>query len=164
MTDATTFNEMATVFFLSAMPIVELRGAIPLGIGVFNMPVPLVMILAFFGNLLPVFAVYGVGQAWLDLMARKKGFLQRLTDGTVARARRAFMEKSARHGAWALPLFVAIPLPMTGAVTGALAAFLFGVPFRRALPLLALGVAIADVIVTLVVTGSVGALGFLAGL
>lgn len=149
------------VFLMSAAPVVELRGAIPLGIGVFSLPVPLVVVLSVLGNMLPVVAVYAVGGAWLSWTERRKGFFKRLTDRTVARSRRAFDGKRAIYGAWALPLFVAIPLPMTGAWTGAIAAFAFGVPFRKAAPLIAAGVCVAAAVVTLATTGALGAYGSL---
>jgi uncharacterized membrane protein len=149
--------QMGTVFLLSAAPIVELRGSIPLGIGGFGLSVPLVMFLAFLGNLLPILAVYACGNAWLRWSERRKGVIQRITERTIMRAQRKFKEQSLRHGTWALPVFVAIPIPMTGAVTGALAAFALGMPFKKAFTLIAIGVAGADVIVTLATTGTVAA-------
>lgn len=154
-------GKLGTVFLLSATPVVELRGSIPLGIGVFGLPVGVVMALAFFGNLIPVILVYLLGRRWLEWTAGRKNVLQRITDRTVLRARTKYAEKSARHGMWALPLFVAIPLPLTGAVTGSVAAFVLGIPLRRALPLIAAGVFVADVIVTLATTGTVTVLGFI---
>ena len=64
------------------------------------------------------------------------------------RTRRKHSKKFEKWGALALITFVAIPLPITGGWSGALAAFVFGIPFKKALPLIFSGVIIAGVIVT----------------
>jgi uncharacterized membrane protein len=66
-----------------------------------------------------------------------------------------------RFGALGLALFVAIPLPITGAWTGSAAAFLLGVPFRTAFPFILLGVSVAGVVVTAAVLGGVSLGGLL---
>lgn len=150
-------TKIGGVFLLAATPISELRGAIPLGIVGFGLPVPIVFMLAVIGNVVPVLLIYGIGHLWMAMVRRRKGFLERLTDGVLHRTERKFNRKYERYGLIALPLFVAIPLPMTGAWTGTLAAYLLGIPFRKALPAVAAGVLVAGVIVTLAVTGTVGA-------
>jgi len=68
-----------------------------------------------------------------------------------------------RYGPWGLALFVAVPLPVTGAWTGAAAAYVFGIPFRRSLPAIVAGVLLAGIVVTLAVRGVIGLGGLLAG-
>jgi len=152
-------SHLAAVFVLAAAPISELRGAIPLGIVGYHLSAGLTYAVATLGNLVPPFLIYGVGRAWIALVRRRKGFFERLTDAVLRRTERKFNGRYAKYGLIALPLFVAVPLPMTGAWTGALAAFLLGIPFRKALPAVALGVLVAGVIVTLAVTGAVEAFG-----
>lgn len=160
VTDAASMGDVshvAGIFLLAAAPISELRGAIPLGIVAFGYGVPLVFATAVIGNMVPVFLIYGVGHAWMAMVRRRKGFFERLTDAVLRRTERRFNGRYERYGLIALPLFVAIPLPMTGAWTGTLAAYLLGIPFRKALPAVALGVLVAGVVMTLAVTGTVGA-------
>ena len=156
----TQASHMATVFIVAATPISELRGAIPLGVFVFGLPIWFVVLVAIAGNLVPVVLIYGLGNAWLGWTERRKGFFKRCTDRVVGRAERKFADKYMKYGMVALPIFVGIPLPMTGAWTGTLAAFLLGIPFRKAFPLASAGIVIAAVIVTLATTGVVSFLGF----
>ena len=79
------------------------------------------------------------------------------------KARRRAGEKIKKYEALGLTLFVAIPLPVTGAWTGSVAAFLFGIPNRLAIPAIALGVAIAGAVITLVMTGTLAGIGFVVG-
>ena len=91
---------------------------------------------------------------------RRIGFMDRFFDWIFARTRKrsGALEK---YGALGLVLFVAIPLPVTGAWTGSAAAFLFGIPFRKAFPLIVAGVAIAGAIVTVAVLAGVSLGGVL---
>jgi len=104
------------------------------------------------GNLLPVVLVLPLLEgvvAWL----RRFALFERGFDRLFARTRRRFGPMLTRLGELALILVVAVPLPMTGAWTGCLIAFLFGIPLRRAFPLIGLGVMIAGAIVTLSTLG-----------
>jgi uncharacterized membrane protein len=149
------------VVAVAALPIVELRGSIPLAVGVLEMPLLQAFVLSVLGNLIPIFLIYWFGEAWMRWTENRKDFLQKLTDRTVNRSRKAFDGKYKKYGMIALPLFVAIPLPMTGVVTGTLAAFLFGIPLRKSFPLLAVGVVVAGLIVSAVTTGALSFLEFL---
>lgn len=155
-----TISRELTVFFVAATPVSELRGSIPLGIVVFGLSAYVTVILSVLGNLLPVFFIYGLGNAWIRWTERRRGFLHRLTHAVLRRSERRFRDKYIRYGMIALPIFVGIPLPMTGAWTGTIAAFLLGIPFRKAFPLVVLGVLAAAVIVTLATTGTYSLLVF----
>jgi uncharacterized membrane protein len=152
------FQSLA-VFLAAGMPVGELRAAIPLGLFVYGMPVSCAYILSVIGNMLPVLLVYGFGGMWLRRVERRKGRLQRMTDWFTARAKRKVENDVARNGLFvAIMLFVAVPLPFTGAYTGAIAAFALGMPFRRALLSIFLGVAVAGLLVVLAATGAVAGL------
>jgi len=140
------------VILLSAAPISELRGGIPLGIGLGFSPWT-TLCLALVGNL-TVIPILLWGLAWGERVFRRWRWSSCLMDAVFQHTRRKgkWIE---RFGALGLVLLVAVPLPGTGAWTGALAAFLFGVPRRRALPLIVLGVLIAAGLVT------AGTLGFI---
>jgi uncharacterized membrane protein len=144
------------VLVISALPVVELRGALPVAINLFGMPWYEALGLAIIGNFLPVPFLL----LFLESLARwasKVGIGRRLVEWVFGYTQRRgqIIEKYERIG---LALFVAIPLPMTGAWTGSIAAFLLGLNFKYALISIACGVVIAGVIVTcLCLMGWVGA-------
>mgnify|MGYP001189581976 FL=1 len=140
------FSKELAVLVIAALPIVELRLAIPLAINTFDFPWYYALLLAIIGNLLPVPFILLFLDAitrWLGKIALLDRFLNWLFERT--RRRGKIIEKYERIG---LALFVAIPLPITGAWTGSLAAVLFGLNFRYAFLSIFIGVFIAGVIVT----------------
>lgn len=145
-------QQVLWVLFVAALPVSELRGAIPLAILSFQFDPLTAYILSVLGNLLPIPFLLTLLAPVTNLLCRVS-FLDRLISWLFARTRRKHGTLVERFGALALVLFVAIPLPATGAWTGALVAHLFGIPFRYALPLITLGVLIAGVLVTLATLG-----------
>ena len=150
------FSKELAVLVIAALPIVELRLAIPLAINTFDFPWYYALLLAIIGNLLPVPFILLFLDAitrWLGKIALLDRFLNWLFERT--RRRGKIIEKYERIG---LALFVAIPLPVTGAWTGSLAAVLFGLSFKHASLSIFIGVFIAGAIVTcLSLLGWVGA-------
>jgi uncharacterized membrane protein len=141
----------AQVFLLSALPIAELRGGIPLAINGFGMPWQQAFVIAVVGNLTPVIPIlFALGPVtrYLERWAPARRMIEALFART--RRRSGLIEKYEAVG---LMLFVAVPLPMTGAWTGVLAAHIFGIRPLYAIPAVALGVAIAGVVVTLACQG-----------
>jgi uncharacterized membrane protein len=133
---------------LSILPIAELRGSIPFSLAN-GMPVWAAFALCVAANML-------VGPiAWLflstlhQLLSRWRPYA-RLFERLVERARRKVHAAVERYGYWGLVVFVAIPLPFTGAWTGTLGAWVLGMKVRRSLLAVALGVLIAGVVVTAV--------------
>jgi uncharacterized membrane protein len=143
------------VFIISMLPIVELRGAIPWALSPAMGP-PLnwaaAFGIAFCGNLVPVVPILRYLGPGSDLLRRRSAAFDRFFSWLFARTRRRGRVVE-RYGAIGLALFVAIPLPVTGAWTGSVAAFIFGIPFGRALACIALGVAISGTIMTLASLG-----------
>lgn len=142
----------AAVLLLSMSPISELRGAIPLGIGIYGYSPAQTYLLAVFGNLLPVIPL-------LLFLGPVSDFLMRFAIGKrfftwlFSRTYRRYIQNHENFGLAALTLFVAVPLPVTGAWTGCAIAFLLGLEARRAFPAIALGVMIAGLVVTVTVVG-----------
>ena len=134
------------VLLISALPIFELRGGIPVAIGLFHLPWYYALLLSVIGNLLPVPFILLLLDSATRLLSRIRlfdRFLTWLFERTRRRGR--IIEIYQRIG---LVLFVAIPLPITGAWTGSLAAVLFGLRFRHAFLSIFIGVLIAGAIVT----------------
>lgn len=145
------------VFLMAATPIWELRGSIPTGIFAMNLPWPEVFIVSLLGNIFPVPFIILLLDPVSKLLSRIK-LLERLLNWILQRTRRksSLVEKYEKIG---LLLFVAVPLPGTGAWTGALIAFLLGISLKKAFWPIALGVLVAGVIVlTLCLLGWIGAL------
>ena len=134
------------VFILSMLPISELRGALLVGIPVLDMHWYAALPIAIIGNLLPIPFLYFFLDRIRRLFARM-GPLGVLTEKYIASTgRRA--EFVRKYGKIGLAVFVAIPLPITGAWTGTVAAYLLGMKFRDAFPSIVAGVLTAGVIVT----------------
>jgi len=148
------------IFFISMLPVVELRGAIPLGLGLGLSPLAALAV-ALSGNLLVVpllLWLVPLVVAWLERYPWFKKFWDRLE----ARTRLKSEDTIQRYGALGLLLFVAIPLPGSGAWTGALIAVVLGLKKRYAAPAIALGVVLAAVLVTLASTGVLKGLEWMA--
>ncbi len=148
--------ELATVL-ISMIPITELRASIPIGIEVYDLPVMTVWILAVIGDLIPalfLLLIFPHAHRWLV----KTKFLGDLMTKKLEHAEKAFSGKYTKYGAIGLIIFVGIPLPFTGSWTGSLAAFVFGIPFRKSAPLITAGVCVAATLVTLITLFAGGAL------
>lgn len=151
------FSKELVVLIIAALPILELRGALPVAINLFNFPWYYALLLAIVGNILPVPFIL----LFLDTASRllsKVAFFERILKWLFERTRRRgkVIERYERIG---LMLFVAIPLPVTGAWTGSLAAVLFGLKFKHAFLSIFVGILIAGIIVTcLSLLGWVGAI------
>ena len=146
----TTFGKLLTTFGIAMAPVLELRGAIPVGVAA-GLPPAVACVTAILGNLLPVpfimllarrvadwlreTAFFGPRIVWLERRAHLKGRLVR------------------RYRLLGLVILVAIPLPGTGAWTGALVASVLDIRMRNALPAIFLGLVIAGAIITLLTLG-----------
>ena len=150
------FSKELVVLIISALPILELRGAIPVAINLFNFPWYYALLLAIIGNLIPVPIILLFLNAIVRFLSRVSIFDRFfLWLFAYTRRRGGIIERYERIG---LALFVAIPLPVTGAWTGSLAAVLFGLKFKHAMLSIFIGVLIAGIIVTcLSLLGWVGA-------
>ncbi len=131
---------------ISALPVLELRGAIPYGVWVLKMNPVKTLALALLGNLviiIPLLLFLDAVMSRFEKLEIGKRLIER------AKNRGKIVEKFELLG---LFLFVAIPLPGTGAWTGALVSFIFGIRKHLAVPAISLGVIVAGLIVTLIVS------------
>jgi uncharacterized membrane protein len=146
------------VIFLAMMPVSELRGAIPLALLKYNMnPYVAIPIIILF-NFLPVpliLLLLNPVERWL----RKWTFWSNLMDKIFERTRSRTRRSIEKWETLALILFVAIPLPVTGAWTGSLAAYLFGLDFKKSLVCIFVGICTAAFIVTLATLTGIKILG-----
>ncbi len=148
------------VIICSMIPIIELRGGIPLGMAL-GLPWWQSFIYAVIGNMLPVpFVLLFIKKiiAWTTTCRIK--FLNKFGNWLVKKAEKN-REKIEKYSFWGVCLFVAIPLPMTGAWTGTLVASVIDMKFWKALLSAFIGVLIAATVVTLIAYGALAAFTFL---
>lgn len=149
----TGLSPQLATFFLAMLPITELRAALPLALGVFNLPLPAAMFWSIIGNIIPaILLLYYLGPI-SDFFRKKNKFVDTFFTWLFARSRRKLNNSYLLWGNLALMIFVAIPLPATGAWTGAIAAWLFGIEKKQAILFISLGVIIASILVSLIYFG-----------
>ena len=140
------------VFLISMVPLIELRGAIPIAIGMGLPAIPAIIVCAI-GNMLPVPVIYFFARKFL-LWGAQQRYIGRLCSFFVVKGERAgqrLVEKTGRGGLFlALMLFVGIPLPGTGAWTGTLGASFLNMGIKSTALSVSLGVIIAGIIMTTV--------------
>ncbi len=137
------------VFLISMIPILELRGSI-LAAGFLKMEFLSTFIIAVIGNMLPIpFILLFIDKifAWLK-KTRLKNLVEKLENKAMSKS-----DQIRKYGRWGLLLFVGIPLPGTGAWTGALIAALLRMKKRESLPFIFLGVILAGLIMSLLAFG-----------
>ena len=147
----TQLGEFCFTILVSMLPVVELRGGIPFGVAA-GLPMPVAFLAAFIGNMLPVpFLILFVRRllTWLKgnvpIFRGAVNWLERRTERKKETVR--------KYQFWGLFLFVAIPLPGTGAWTGAMIAAALDMRLSRAVPAITAGVLTAGAIITLLTHG-----------
>lgn len=146
----TLFRAALLTFFTAMVPVLELRGAIPIGVAG-GVPVLIAMLIAMLGNLVPIPILILFTRKVFDWL-KTKGRIKILVEKLEAKAH-AKSEIVQKYEWWGLCILVAIPLPGTGAWTGALVAAVLGMRLKKAMPAIAVGVLIAGIIVTCVTYG-----------
>jgi len=149
-------SQLFNIFILAISPIVECRGSIPYGI-VAGVDLPTVLLVTLVGNCLPVpflLLLLKTVEGWL-MRREDSNPLKRLFIRYVESLRRRSRDQVEKYGFLGLVLFVAIPVPGTGAWTSSIVAYLFGMEWKRSLAAIVIGVLCAMAIVT-VLTLAVG--------
>ena len=153
------FWKILIVFIISMIPLVELRGAIPVAIGMdLGLPEWLVLIIAIIGNILPVPIIYLFARKFLEWGSKRNWKpLKQFCNFCLKKGQKAgqkLLKKAGKAGTYfALFLFVAIPVPGTGAWTGTLAASILNLDFRKTVIAITAGILVAGLIMLLVSLG-----------
>ena len=158
MPDTFELWDVIYTFLLSMVPVIELRGAIPLGAGL-GLPWYINYIVCVVGNFLPVPFILLFIRVVLNWM-KKVPKLDKIALWLEERAAKN-SDRVSKYATWGLMLFVAIPLPGTGAWTGSLVAALLEMRLKHSLLSVFFGVLVAGVIVSLIAYGALGFLNFL---
>lgn len=147
------------VFLISMVPLIELRGAIPYAVG-FDLPLVPSLVVALFGNLLPVPFIFLFARRIL-VWGKDKKYVGRFFTWCLEKGEKGGRKLEAKAGAGlyiALLLFVGIPLPGTGAWTGTLAASLLDMDFKKSMLYIFGGLLLAAAIMLAASLGVFGAI------
>lgn len=147
----TTLGNIVMTFIVSMVPVIELRGAIPLGV-LNGLDVEIAMLVSILGNLVPVPFIIIFIRKIFKWMQSKYEALAKVVHKMEEKADKK-KDQVLKYEFWGLMILVAIPLPGTGAWTGALVAAMLDMQLKRAFPAIALGVLFAGVIVTVATYG-----------
>jgi uncharacterized membrane protein len=149
-----SFTAELAVILTAALPVIELRGAIPVGISLGLSPIHSA-ILGFMGSMIPVPFILFAVRPLFDYLKTTRIFrklVNRITDNSM----RKHSGKVKKYGAWGLLILVAIPLPGTGVWTGSMVAALLGMRFKLAFPAILVGNFIAGILILLLSSGVIG--------
>jgi uncharacterized membrane protein len=141
-------KDIVWVLLITISPISELRGGIPLGISLGLNPW-FTFFIAVVANALIFFPVFFALRLFYDKLLCRIQLFNRYLESLRKRGK----PKVDKYGFWGLALFVAVPLPLTGAYTGTILAWLLGMDWKKAFPAIGLGVVVAGVVVLLITLG-----------
>jgi len=137
-------------FFTAMTPIGELRASIPIALGTYGMNIFETYIISVIGNMIPVIAILWILEPVSKFLMNRFRPSRRFFNWLFGYTRRRHSKRFEKYESIALVSFVGIPLPITGGWTGALIAFVFGIPRKKALLHIFIGVLIAGIIVTII--------------
>lgn len=143
------FPPQLSALLIAMLPVGELRAAIPIALKYYKLSYFSAYFWSVIGNMIPAFLIIKYIGRISDYLSKKSKFFNKLFGWLFERTRKKFNHHYDKHGMLALALFVAVPLPATGAWTGSLAAWLFDLPPKKSLAYIFMGVLIAGVIVSL---------------
>ena len=147
------FPHWLATMLMAATPVGELRLSIPVSVLGYHMPVWEAFILSVIGNMIPVIFILlfaGRFHKWVEKEAGKWG--KNWAD-YLAHVQKKFTGDYEKYGLIGLMIFIGVPLPGTGAYTGAIAAFVFGIPFKHSWPYVLGGVIMSAIITTILTVG-----------
>ncbi len=154
------FLKILLILLISMVPLIELRGAIPVAIGMeIGLPEWLVLIIAIIGNIIPVPLIYLFARkvlVWGSTKCKRWKSFKKFCSFCLKKGEKAGEKllKKAGHGLYfALFLFVAIPIPGTGAWTGTLAASILKLDFKKTIIAIIAGILVAGLIMLAVSLG-----------
>jgi uncharacterized membrane protein len=142
-------KDIVWVLLATVSPISELRGGIPLGILKYELDPLLTFFIAVVANALIFFPVFFALRLFYDKVLFRIPLFNKYLDSLRERGK----PKVDKYGFWGLALFVAVPLPLTGAYTGTILAWLLDMNWKKAFPAVGLGVVVAGVVVLLITLG-----------
>jgi len=145
--------EIIHVLVISMLPVIELRGAIPFAMTTYDFSAWTAFSVAVVGNIIPAFILVPLIGRIGAFLSGKSDLWEKVFSRFLERTRNNHEKKFEIFKEFALVVLVAVPLPMTGVWTASLVAYVFGIPSRKAIPLIFTGVVIAGATVVLTTVG-----------
>jgi len=145
--------EIATIL-MAMTPIGELRLSLPVAVLAFHFPIWKAILLSVIGNAIPAMIILLFAKPFHEYINKKSNIVSAGWIKALHRAQEKFAGDYEKFGLIGLLIFIGIPLPMTGAWTGALAVFVFGIPFHKAWPFVLGGIIISSFLTLLVTVGA----------
>jgi len=141
-------------FLIAMSPIIELRGAIPIAISVYKLPPASAYLFSVLGNLVPLTLIILLLDPISKFLSGRYIFFNKIFSWLFSYTRNAHLSKADKFGKeLAVLIMIATPIPLIGGWTGAIAAFVFGLSFGKAFPLVVLGTMISGLLVVLISLG-----------
>lgn len=148
------FPPRLAVFFISMIPVLEIRGALPIAIISFHLPVWQALILTIVGNMVPITIILFAADRFHRWVSTHAGFLGRNWVKYLDHLQEKFSHKYQKYGLVILMLLAAgLPVPIIGGYTAAAAAFVFGVPINKSWPYLFAGVVLSGLVTAAITVG-----------
>lgn len=142
------------VMIIATLPLGELRASLPIGVLAYHMSILSSFFWSVIGNMLPVYLLLVFFQRFVRWIQPRSKLADRFLTWLFKRTRRKLRYQVEKYDYWALAMFVAIPLPMSGAWSGSIAAFVFGLNRKKSFLAIAVGVTIAGLIVAFLTAGT----------
>jgi len=139
-------KELAT-FLIAAIPVTELRAALPLAYKVYGLSAFWAWFWSVAGTFFAMVLIVLLLDPVAKFLSKYIGFFKKFFEWLFEHTRKRTNGKMEKYGEWAIFILAAIPIPFLGGMTGALAAFIFGVSLRKSLPLLLFGTMVSGMIV-----------------
>ncbi len=147
-------GELAT-FLIAAIPITELRAAIPIAYEKFELSAFSSWLWSVLGTFSAMVLIVLLLYPIADFLSRHFAVFKKFFEWLFEHTRKRANSKMEKYGEWAIFILAATPIPFIGGYSGALAAFVFGVPLKKSLPLLLFGTMLSGLVVLLITVGAV---------
>ncbi len=141
-------KELAT-FLIAIIPITELRAALPLAYKIYGLSAFSAWLWSVLGTFFAMVLIVTILEPIANFLSRYIKFFKNFFGWLFEHTRKKTNGKMEKYGEWAIFILAAIPIPLVGGMTAALAAFVFGIPLKKSLPLLLFGTMVSGGIVLL---------------
>ncbi|MFA6184449.1 MAG: small multi-drug export protein [Parcubacteria group bacterium] len=134
-------------FLIAMIPVTELRASIPLALKVYHLSPFLAWLYSVLGTYFAMILIVFLLDPISEFLSKHVSFFKSFFDWLFEHTKKRADKKIKKYGLWAVFILAAIPIPLLGGLTGALAAFVFGFPAKKSLPLLLMGTMLSGGIV-----------------
>ncbi len=143
-------KELAT-FLIAIIPVTELRASLPLAVKVYGLSPFAAWFYSVAGTYFAMVLIVFLLDPIAKILSKWFSLFEKFFDWLFEHTRKRANGKMEKYGSWAIFILAATPIPFLGGLTGALAAFVFGVPYKKSLPLLLVGTMVSGGIVLLLI-------------